>query len=87
MTERGTGEMGGTGEKRFVVAMSGGVDSSVAAWMLAREGLSVVGLFMRNGVHVDAAESSKKTARRVGSEVAITSSITSRQNNSATGLA
>jgi tRNA-specific 2-thiouridylase len=48
-------------EKRFVVAMSGGVDSSVAAWMLAREGLSVVGLFMRNGVHVEAAESSKKS--------------------------
>src|SRR5260221_2336725 len=48
-------------DKRFVVAMSGGVDSSVAAWMLAREGLSVVGLFMRNGVHVDAAESSKKS--------------------------
>jgi len=50
-----------SGERRFVVAMSGGVDSSVAAWMLAREGLSVVGLFMRNGVHVDAAESSKKS--------------------------
>ncbi len=48
-------------EKRFVVAMSGGVDSSVAAWMLAREGLSVVGLFMRNGVHVEAEESSKKS--------------------------
>jgi len=46
---------------RFVVAMSGGVDSSVAAWMLAREGLEVVGLFMRNGVHVEAAESSKKS--------------------------
>src|SRR6185369_211863 len=48
-------------EKRFVVAMSGGVDSSVAAWLLAREGLSVVGLFMRNGVHVDEHESSKKS--------------------------
>ena len=48
-------------KNRYVVAMSGGVDSSVAAWMLAREGLSVVGLFMRNGVHVDAAESSKKS--------------------------
>ncbi len=56
-----TSGMGETGETRFVVAMSGGVDSSVAAWMLAREGLSVVGLFMRNGVHVDAAESSKKS--------------------------
>ena len=46
---------------RFVVAMSGGVDSSVAAHLLAREGLSVVGLFMRNGVHVEEAESSKKS--------------------------
>ena len=53
-------------ENRFVVAISGGVDSSVAAWMLAREGLSVVGLFMRNGVHVDAAESSKKSCCSVG---------------------
>jgi tRNA-specific 2-thiouridylase len=48
-------------EKRFVVAMSGGVDSSVAAWMLREQGLSVIGLFMRNGVHVEAHESSKKS--------------------------
>jgi tRNA-specific 2-thiouridylase len=48
-------------ENRFVVAMSGGVDSSVAAWLLAREGLSVVGLFMRNGVHVDEQETQKKS--------------------------
>jgi len=62
MTTSGrAGDPGESGGKRFVVAMSGGVDSSVAASMLAREGLSVVGLFMRNGVHVDAAESSKKS--------------------------
>src|SRR5262245_64249567 len=48
-------------ERRFVVAMSGGVDSSVAALLLAREGYDVVGLFMRNGVHVEEAESSKKS--------------------------
>lgn len=47
--------------KRFVVAMSGGVDSSVAAWMLAREGLEVVGLFMRNGVKVEESEARKKS--------------------------
>lgn len=47
--------------RRFVVAMSGGVDSSVAAWMLREEGLAVIGLFMRNGVHVDEHESSKKS--------------------------
>ncbi len=41
--------------------MSGGVDSSVCAWMLQREGHELVGLFMRNGVHVDAADSHKKS--------------------------
>ncbi len=47
--------------ERVVVAMSGGVDSSVAALLLAREGRSLVGLFMRNGVHVDEQESHKKS--------------------------
>ncbi|HED64102.1 MAG TPA: tRNA 2-thiouridine(34) synthase MnmA [Planctomycetes bacterium] len=46
---------------RVVVAMSGGVDSSVAAWHLVREGRDVVGLFMRNGVSVEEAESAKKS--------------------------
>jgi tRNA-specific 2-thiouridylase len=46
---------------RFVVAMSGGVDSSVAAWLLRQEGRELVGLFMRNGVHVAEHESSKKS--------------------------
>ncbi len=43
-------------DQRLVVAMSGGVDSSVAAWMLAEAGHPLVGLFMRNGVKVDASE-------------------------------
>ena len=55
--ERPSGKQDG----RFVVAMSGGVDSSVAAWMLREEGLALVGLFMRNGVHVEEHESSKKS--------------------------
>ena len=41
--------------------MSGGVDSSAAAWMLQQEGAELVGLFMRNGVKVAAHEVQKKS--------------------------
>ena len=34
---------------RVILAMSGGVDSSVAAWLLREAGHEVVGLFMRHG--------------------------------------
>lgn len=50
-----------SGAPRLVVAMSGGVDSSVAAWMLREQGRELVGLFMRNGVHVEEHESAKKS--------------------------
>lgn len=53
-------------EARVVVAMSGGVDSSVVAWMLNQEGVAAAGLFMRNGVKVDEAEAAKKSCCSVG---------------------
>jgi tRNA-specific 2-thiouridylase len=39
---------GGPSAERIVVGMSGGVDSSVAALLLKRQGYEVVGLFMKN---------------------------------------
>lgn len=44
-------------EKRMVVAMSGGVDSSAVAWLLHGLGQPLVGLFMRNGVKLPSDES------------------------------
>lgn len=40
---------------RVLLAMSGGVDSSVAAWLLREQGHEVIGLFMRHGQSDDAA--------------------------------
>ncbi len=44
------------GRKRVVLGMSGGVDSSVAAWRCKEAGLEVTGLFMKNWVDDDDGE-------------------------------
>ena len=45
---------------RVVLAMSGGVDSSVSAYLLQQQGHEVIGLFMRTGSHSDEADTRRE---------------------------
>lgn len=60
------------GKKHLVVvAMSGGVDSSVAALLLKRQGYNVIGIFMRCYNLDGCAEKDAVDARRVAEEIGI----------------
>src|SRR5262245_35759914 len=50
----------GDGMSRVGLAMSGGVGSSVAVWLLKRRGYEVIGLFMRTGTHGDDVRDDRK---------------------------
>ncbi len=66
----GTEQMSNKGKTVFV-GMSGGVDSSVAAFLLAEQGYDVVGVFMRSYNIDGCAERDAEDARRVAGEIGI----------------
>src|SRR5690349_2979773 len=55
---------------RIVLAMSGGVDSSVAAWLLREAGHEVIGLFMRHGQAEESCDTAKDNPLAIVSRLA-----------------
>jgi len=59
------------GKKKVIVGLSGGVDSSVAAYLLKKQGYDVLGVFIRSYNLDGCAERDAEDARRVAEKLRI----------------
>lgn len=54
-------------KKNIIVAMSGGVDSSLAAWLCREQGYNVIGVFMKLNKHYHHSEAAaRQVAKKIG---------------------